>query len=951
MEDERKTKKQLIEELNCLRLEKIDQTRVTSEKFTKAFLQNSIPITITTVKDGRFVEVSDAFLRLVERKRDEVIGHTSRETGFITEEQRTLFYNELGKHGHVENFEMEVRPKGRGSRYGLFNVVMMTINNESYLLTTIQDITERKQALHELETHQIELSMQNDELHRAQVEVETIRAKYFDLYDLAPVGYVTVSEQGLILETNLTAASLLGVAKNALVKSLLTRFIIKEDHNIYYLQRKQLFKTGKPQAYELRMMKNDGTAFWAMMKMTAAKGTDGAPTCRTVLSDITEWKKIEVALKESEERFRRMFLTHDAIMLLIDQETGSIRDANNAAEQFYGYSKDRLNQMTIQEINSLPAEEVALQRTLAMEQKRNYFIFPHRLANGEVKTVEVHSSPVTIRNDNLLFSIIHDITARKQAEDALEFSNIILRTQQESLNDGILVVDEKGEILSFNQRFVKMWGIPPDVAESKSDDRALQSVMDKLVSPEEFISKVKYLYGVRDEISLDEIILKDGRIFDRYSAPMIGAERKYYGRVWNFRDITERKQVEAEKDKLEAQNRQLQKTESLGRMAASIAHHFNNQLGAVIGYLEIAMDELPKGASTHQTLTKVMQSAWTAADMSGLMLTYLGQTHEKVEPLDLSYSCRKILPLIKIALPANVVMETDFPTPRPIIMANIGEIQQILTNLITNASEAIGNKSGTISLSVKTFSPAEIPEVHRFPINWQPQDKTYACLGVADTGSGIQYKAIEQLFDPFFSTRFTGRGMGLAVVLGLVTSYKGVITLDSNPGRGSTFRIFFPLSEESLPQIQIAENSGEITIGKSTPGKFEECGTVLLIEDEEPLRKMVAIMLERMGFSVLEGKDGIEALEIFGKHQSEIKFVLTDLTMPRMGGWETLTALRKLQPNIPVILASGYDLAHVMEGDHPELPQAFLGKPYNLKGLSDAIRQALESRGAEGHVP
>ncbi|MEI6155031.1 MAG: ATP-binding protein, partial [Deltaproteobacteria bacterium] len=409
-------------------------------------------------------------------------------------------------------------------------------------------------------------------------------------------------------------------------------------------------------------------------------------------------------------------------------------------------------------------------------------------------------------------------------------------------------------------------------------------------------------------------------------------------------DITAQKQLEAEKEKLEAQNRQLQKSESLGRMAASIAHHFNNQLGAVIGNMEMAMDELPKGASTHQTLTKAMQSAWTAADMSGLMLTYLGQTHEKREPLDISYSCRKILPLIETSLPGNVVMETDFPLPRPIIMANAGEIQQILTNLITNAREAIGTDKGTISLSVKTVSPAEITTKNRFPVDWESLDKTFACMDVTDTGCGIEDKDIEKLFDPFYSTKFTGRGMSLPVVLGLVNSYKGVITMDSKPGKGSTFRIFFPMSEEAPLQPQTAENDRDITIGLPSPRKMEEGGTVLVVEDEEPLRKMAAIMLERLGFTVLEAKDGIEALDVFGKHQSEIRLVLTDLTMPRMNGWETLTALRKLQPDIPVILASGYDLAHVMEGDHPELPQACLAKPYNLKALRAAISQTLEIR-------
>jgi CheY-like chemotaxis protein len=282
-------------------------------------------------------------------------------------------------------------------------------------------------------------------------------------------------------------------------------------------------------------------------------------------------------------------------------------------------------------------------------------------------------------------------------------------------------------------------------------------------------------------------------------------------------------------------------------------------------------------------------------------------------------------------MPGNVLLDKDLPSPGPVINANANQIQQVLTNLITNAEEA----GGTISLGVKKVLAVEISTNNRFPVDWQSQDNAYACLEVADTGCGIDRNDIEKLFDPFYSTKFTGRGLGLPVVLGIVKTHKGVVTVESEPCRGSTLRVFFPVSGDEI----IREQDKVVNVQKP-----EEGGTVLLVEDEEMLRDMATDMLVSFGFSVLKAKDGIEALEVFGKNQNEIKFVLTDLTMPRMNGWETLTALRKLQPDIPVILSSGYDKARAMEGDHPDLPQAFLGKPYNLKTLSDAIRQALERK-------
>jgi len=407
---------------------------------------------------------------------------------------------------------------------------------------------EIRMTVHELRVHQIELEMQNEELRTAQSQIEAGRACYFDLYDLAPVGYCTISEKGLILEANLTIATMLGLThRSALVNLPLSQYIFEEDKDINYLQRKQLFETGEPQECDLRLVRPDGTLFWAHLTASAAQAEDGAMVCRVAMSDITErkqaekklqvseeklkgilnntrdvvwslswpdlkilfispsvevlygrpiqdfydnpsiwnevvhpddklltekaleklWKngtaerecriirpdgstawiydkskivfdehnspirvdgivsditgrkRAEEALWESEQRFRSMFMEHEAIMLLIDPETGAICNANHSAALFYRYSTEQLCQMTIQEINTAHAEEIAHQRSLALAKKRNYFIFSHRLAGGEVKTVEVHSSPITVRNEKLLFSIIHDITERKQAETDL----------------------------------------------------------------------------------------------------------------------------------------------------------------------------------------------------------------------------------------------------------------------------------------------------------------------------------------------------------------------------------------------------------------------------------------------------------------------------------------------------------------------------------------------------
>jgi PAS domain S-box-containing protein len=539
-------------------------------------------------------------------------------------------------------------------------------------------------ALHELRVHQIELEMQNEELRRTQEELEVSRTRYFDLYDLAPVGYVTLSEKGLILEANLTAAKLLGVARSALVKQPLSRFILPQDQDTYYLHRKALLVTGAPQAWECRLLRKDAGPFWAQVQATTAPGVDGVPVCRAVVSDITERK------------------------------------------------------------------------------------------------------------------------------------------------------------------------------------------------------------------------------------------------------------LEAEKrEKVETQYRQLQKAEGLGRMAGAIAHHFNNHLAAVMGNLELAIGDLPQGAESDGRLTDALHAAREAAEVSKLMLTYLGQAQARPEPLDLSEICRGSVRLLQAAMPIGRALETDLPSLGPAISANANEILQILTNLVTNAWEAGGDARGAVHLTVKTVSPADIPAWRRFPLDWRPRDNAYACLEVADRGSGIAEKDIEKIFDPFFSSKFTGRGLGLPVVLGIARAHGGAVTVTTEPGRGSTFRVFLPVSNaEVASQPDEAPKSSEVAWG----------GTVLLVEDEPMVRKLGQSALTSLGFAVLLAGDGVEAMEVFRQHKDEVRCVVCDVTMPRMDGWETLSALRKLAPGLPVVLASGYDKAQVMAGNHPELPEAFLSKPYRLHELRDAVRRALAGK-------
>lgn len=397
-------------------------------------------------------------------------------------------------------------------------------------------------------------------------------------------------------------------------------------------------------------------------------------------------------------------------------------------------------------------------------------------------------------------------------------------------------------------------------------------------------------------------------------------------------DLSENKRIEKENAALEDQNRQLQKAESLSRMAGAIAHHFNNMLGAAMGNVEIALMDLPADSAIADSLNEAMKACNKAAEVSTLMLTYLGQSLGRKEVVNLSDICVHCLSMLRVMVPDNLAVEHDFSVSDLAVRANTNQIRQLLTNLVSNAYESIAQTQGSIGLVLKRVLPTEISETHRFPVNWCPQDTPYACIEVQDTGCGIPAADIDKLFDPFFTTKFMGRGLGLPVILGIVKSHQGGITVESEPGKGSVFRVYLPILAETIT-----------TVSQKTEAPLPSAsgGTVLLVEDGDMMRLIFKSMLQRLGYAVIEAKDGAEAVELFKRHQATVRFVLSDLTMPNMDGWETLTALRKISPDVSVILSSGYDEGHVMAGEHPERPNAFLGKPYRIDELDRTIRRVL----------
>jgi len=665
---------------------------------------------------------------------------------------------------------------------------------------------------------------------------------------------------------------------------------------------------------------------------------------------LEDHKRTVKVLKESERHYRELIEGTPGIVYSFSSKRGGMFYSAQV-NSILGYSPEQLYAQPMLWHDSIhPDDLLSVDQSILKAASYKPFCIEYRIQDvrGNWHWFEDRSTGYHIDGtDVIMEGLALDITERKLAEEALRSSNShfqrIVSTVPAMLYDYILYPDG-------SNRFIYVSPNCHDILE-REDKEILQDmdVFWKMIHPDDIerlqdediaANRLGRTFNVEVRIITKSERMKWVQLSSRPNPAPPGVPAIWSGYVL---DITERKHAEAEKAELEAQNRQLQKSESLGRMAGAIAHHFNNQLYAVMGNLEMAMDDLPLGVNSNESLVSAMQAARKAAELSRLMLTYLGQTPGNQKPIDLSETCRQSLTLLHAATPKGIILNADFPSSGPVIRADTNQMHQILTNMVTNAWESISDSRGTIDLIVKTVSHEDIPTLKLFPIDWQPQEIDYACLEVSDTGSGIANKDIEKIFDPFFTTKFTGRGLGLPVVMGIIKAHSGGITVESEQERGSVFRFFLPVSTEELPiQHDLPAISEALLTDKAEKlSKIVGGGTVLLIEDEDPVRIMTKKMLTRLGYPVLEAKDGFEALEIFQQHQDKICFVLSDLTMPRMDGWETLAAFRKLSPDIPVILSSGYDEAQVMAGEHTEQPSAFLGKPYQLKGLRDTISRVL----------
>jgi signal transduction histidine kinase/CheY-like chemotaxis protein len=423
-----------------------------------------------------------------------------------------------------------------------------------------------------------------------------------------------------------------------------------------------------------------------------------------------------------------------------------------------------------------------------------------------------------------------------------------------------------------------------------------------------------------------EYIRKDGsRIPVLIGAAVLGEPYARQDRSVSFcLDLTERR-------KIESQLRQTQKLESLGVLAGGVAHDFNNLLVGILGNASLALDAMPADSPSRALLKDVVTASQRAGDLTKQLLAYAGKGRFVVEMIDLSALVREISSLIQASIAKNVRLRLDLREGLPSVEADSSQIQQLVMNLIINGAESIGEESGEVVVSTRVRQVEERyqPGTHS---GQELAAGSYVELEVKDSGCGMSEETVAKIFDPFFTTKFMGRGLGLAAAMGIVRGHRGAIEVTSEPGRGSAFQVLLPAREE-----------GAAARGSAAADVMPGSGVVLVVDDEEIVRRTVKASLQYYGYTVLLAANGAEGVEVFGQEHQRLAVVILDMTMPVMGGEEALRRMKEIDPAVPVVLASGFDEVEAIRRFTGKGLAGFVQKPFTARALALKLQQAREN--------
>jgi two-component system, cell cycle sensor histidine kinase and response regulator CckA len=646
--------------------------------------------------------------------------------------------------------------------------------------------------------------------------------------------------------------------------------------------------------------------------------------------EIRTLERERAGLAKSAARYRALFDGHSAMLYLIDRETFVIREANEAARQFYGYQAAQLEQLTLADLSIQPAAALKLCTERATATTDGYFTDQHRLADGSVRTVAVHATPIQLADHSCYFAIVHDITDRmrteealRQSEEALRESEIRYRSLVETTSDWIWEIDANEQYTYASPKIRDFLGYDPHEVIGKTPFDLM---------PEEEALRVRQLFNYSKDQGKPFFGLenrnrhKNGKLImlESSGVPLLDQHGNVIGFRGIDRNVTDRKH-------LEEQLTQSQKMEAVGQLAGGIAHDFNNILTAMTGYLYI-LDIKLQDESLKKHVEQIRLAAERAAGLIEGLLTFSRKQIICLKPVQINTIIRRTEQFLSRLIREDIEIRMHLGGDDLVILGDETKVEQVLINLVTNARDAMPN-GGILSINTE-----------RCPFNGEQQSSTqssdvrgYILLSVADSGTGIDEATREKLFEPFFTTKEVGKGtgLGLAIVYGVIKQLNGYIDILSEPGIGTTVNVYLPLVEK------VSEESAYLQHAVPRGG----AETLLVAEDDPDVRRFIKTVLEEFGYTIIEAVDGRDAVENFLKHRETIHGVILDIIMPKMNGRDAHREMIRIQPDLKALFLSGYTGEVLTQEGILEEGLNFLPKPVVPWRLLDKVQQILSGNG------
>jgi PAS domain S-box-containing protein len=765
---------------------------------------------------------------------------------------------------------------------------------------------------------------------RTEEAVRESEKKYRTVVEIIPEG-IAIASKGRHVFANRGLANIFGVsATDELLGKPVMDYIHPDYRKIVGERIEQQIKRGESAPLmEEKMLRADGTVIYTEV-IAAPLEYEGEQAILAVIRDITERKRTEEAVRESEERFRLAFENADIGVCLVDLE-GNLTRVNNKMCEIFGYTKEELERMTVNDIaypEDVNLSPEFIQKTLRGEIDRGMFEKRYFHKKGHVVTCQLSSALVRDASDTPLYFISHlyNITEHKQAEELLQKERETSLSILDNAPYGVALIDKGSQYIYINPQFTAITGYTlPDIPTGKD---WLQKAFPEPKYREKMIQVWKEDRSRGNIINREcSITCKDGTIREIETRSTFLRDGRA---ITVLLDITEQKRSKERMESLQEQLRQSQKMEAIGRLAGGIAHDFNNILTIIKGYSQLSLIQLKEDTPLKGNIMHIHTAADRAAELVRQLLAFSRRQILEMKVLDLNTILTNLHNMLRRLIGEDIELVTLLAEDLGRVKTDLGWIEQVIMNLVVNAKDAMPSGG---KLTIETGN-TDLDEAYVGDRDGMKPGR-YVMLSVNDTGIGMTPEVTERLFEPFFSTKDKdkGTGLGLSTVYGIVKQSGGDIWVYSEPGKGSTFKIYLPRVDEPLEERREKFLGNELLRGSET---------ILLVEDEEEVRKLAVGVLERQGYKVLAARDGDEALLICKRHQDSIHLMLTDVVMPGMNGHEVAKRLESLHPETKVLYMSGYtDDAIVLHGVLMEGVN-FIQKPFTVDALTTKLREVLE---------